>query len=80
MTVDWVLYSQALEQIQATGKGEVLDRIRRLVSGEDDSDEEKRLDVIFVYRHDEFPEDDNELRRMYIAWIDRTWGAAEEAG
>lgn len=72
--IDWPLFSQMLDDIQAKGKGPILDRVRTLFSSSDDIDGERRLDVVFVYSNDTFPTDDDEFSRMYVKWIEDTYG------
>jgi hypothetical protein len=74
---DWPLYSEILSDIEAAGKSPILDRLRDMFDDDDVSDEERRLDVLFVWRHSEFPEDDGALAHMYFEWTDRTWGNDE---
>jgi hypothetical protein len=71
MTVNWLAYTYILRQIKKAGISHRLDRIHKLVAPI--SNEEKRLDAMFVYeyRHQHFPEDDKDLLRMYGKYIDR---------
>lgn len=74
MTVNWPLYAEVIQEIEKAGAGAVLDRIRRLIP--EGGDEEKRLDVMFVYhyRHEPFPQEDHKLIEMYITYIDKSFG------
>jgi hypothetical protein len=71
--INYKLLQDVIQQIKDAGKLPILDRIRTMLAADDESDEERRIDLIFVHMHDEFPTDDNELLYMYMNWVDATF-------
>lgn len=73
------LYSAVIKVISIMGQWSVVERIRRILAdldGYDQTDGEKRMDVVFVYCNlrNGFPDSDAELIEMYIKWIDDNLG------
>lgn len=66
-----VLLNAMLQSIQAKGKMSVLDRLRKLWGDEQITEEERRVDVMFVYKFDDFFDDfpvSDEGLLMYVAY------------
>ena len=69
-----LLMESLIQGVQSAGKGLVLERVNR-ISLQDFTDPasskeaEQRLAALFVFTHDDFPEDDQDLDLMYTAWV-----------
>lgn len=62
------LLNRMTQEIQNAGKMPVLDRLRALWGDEQVTDEERRVDLMFVHHFNEFPDSDEGLLMMYIAY------------
>lgn len=58
--------------IYVKGKGHILERLRLLMDDEEDNEEGKRIDLIYVHFHDEFPQSDYNLLIDYLDWMQNT--------
>ena len=65
------LMASVLEvKIKHDGKWHIVERLRLLLG--DISEEEKRIDLIFVMYNDEFGESDRDLLLQYVDWMENT--------